>query len=141
MQWFQLKDKDGNLVKPNVSHLRAYGSTCWVLSDDQDKLGVQGWKGKMVGYMGRRGYRIYDPKRQRVFNERNVIFEEGMPHRTRVHALDPPAPAAPPAVPPAAPALAAPPAVPPVAPHAPLPPPAVIAPPLPRRTAQSYLGF
>jgi hypothetical protein len=53
------------------------------LDDVEGKLGKQSWKGKMVGYMGRRGYRIYDVSRARVFQVRNVIFEEGTPHRTR----------------------------------------------------------
>ncbi|CAK5280773.1 unnamed protein product [Mycena citricolor] len=85
IRWFQKRDADGNLVKPNVSHLRVWGSICWVkdLDDIEGKLGRQGWEGRMVGYMGRRGYRIYDPKRLKVFEVRNVIFEEGDAHRTR----------------------------------------------------------
>jgi hypothetical protein len=153
--WFRKKDADGNLVKLSVSHLRVWGSTCWVkdLDEREGKLGEQSWKGKMVGYMGRRGYRIFDPERLRVFEVRNVIFEEALPHRTRMHVaededplpMDPSlfdddrAPATPdqnaPDAPPAQinppPALTAP-------PPAPVPaavnPPALEVPPLPRRS-------
>jgi hypothetical protein len=52
--WFQQKDGNGNLVKLNVSHLRVWGSKCWVKDLDhvEGKLGNQGWEGRMVGYMG-----------------------------------------------------------------------------------------
>ncbi|KAJ7701594.1 hypothetical protein B0H17DRAFT_1128367 [Mycena rosella] len=88
--WFRRKDDAGNLVKLNVSHLRVWGSDCWVkdLDEREGKLGEQSWKGKMVGYMGRRGYRIYDASRLRVFEVRNVIFEEAMPHRTRIPVVN-----------------------------------------------------
>jgi hypothetical protein len=67
--WFCKKDTSGKLIKPNISHLRAWGSVCWVkdLDDGEGKLGKQSWKGKMVGYMGRCGYRIFDAARARVF--------------------------------------------------------------------------
>jgi hypothetical protein len=86
--WFRQKDAQGNLVKLNVSHLRVWGSRCWVkdLDNIEGKLGKQGWEGRMVGYLGRRGYRVYDPKRYCVFPVRNIIFEEGEPHRTRPDA-------------------------------------------------------
>jgi hypothetical protein len=82
--WFQQKDAAGNLVKLNVSHLRVWGSRCWLKDLDyiEGKLGKQGWEGTMVGYMGRRRYRIYDPSCHRIFQVRNIIFEEGEPHRT-----------------------------------------------------------
>ncbi|KAJ7668021.1 hypothetical protein B0H17DRAFT_1142674 [Mycena rosella] len=69
-------------VKP-TSFTPTWGSECWVkdLDEKEGKLGKQVWKGKMVGYMGRHGYHLYDPKRFRVFKVRNVIFEEGAPHR------------------------------------------------------------
>jgi hypothetical protein len=84
--WLRKKDASGELIKPNISHLRAWGSVCWVkdLDDKEGKLGKQLWKGAMVGYMGRRGYRVYDHARSRVFQVRNAIFEEGAPHRTRI---------------------------------------------------------
>ncbi|CAK5276897.1 unnamed protein product [Mycena citricolor] len=84
MRWFNKKDNAGQQIRPNISHLRVWGSVCWVLDLDnvEVKLGRQGWEGWMVGYMGRRGYRVFDPKRGKVYEVRNVIFEEGVPHRT-----------------------------------------------------------
>jgi hypothetical protein len=82
--WFRKMDDAGNLVKLNVSHLRIWGSRCWVKDLDyiEGKLGKQGCEGTMVGYMGCCGYRIYDPKRMQIFQVQNIIFEEGEPHRT-----------------------------------------------------------
>jgi hypothetical protein len=87
--WFRQKDKAGNLVKLNISHLRVWGSCCWVKDLDhvEGKLGKQGWEGTMVGYMGRRGYRVYDPARGHIFQVQNIIFEEGEPHRTRMEII------------------------------------------------------
>ncbi|CAK5283655.1 unnamed protein product [Mycena citricolor] len=84
VRWFRKKNERGEFVRPNILHLRVWGSKCWVkdLDNLEGKLGAQGWEGRMVGYMGRRGYRIYDPKRMKVYEVRNVIFEEGEPHRT-----------------------------------------------------------
>ncbi|KAF7333549.1 Retrotransposon Ty1-copia subclass [Mycena sanguinolenta] len=149
--WLRKKDRDGNLLRLNISHLRAWGSTCWVKDLDHlaGKLGKQGWKGKMVGYMGRRGYRVFDPARSRVYQVRDVIFEEGMPHRTRI--VDPeeePLPhdpslfdetdqPGPPPSQPASPGTSVVPSTPPTAPN-PAPPseerPVMEIPPLPRRT-------
>jgi hypothetical protein len=36
----------------------------------------------MVGYMGKRGYRVYDIDCCGVYEVRNVTFEEGIPHGT-----------------------------------------------------------
>ncbi|KAF5346276.1 hypothetical protein D9757_014842 [Collybiopsis confluens] len=46
------------------------------------KLGRQAWRGRLVGYMGRRGYRIWDPVRKGVYPVRDVICEEGIPRQT-----------------------------------------------------------
>jgi hypothetical protein len=42
------------------------------------KLGKQCWIGHLVGYMGHRGYRVWDPARKRVFEVRDVQFDEGI---------------------------------------------------------------
>jgi hypothetical protein len=67
--WLRKKDASGELIKLNISHLRAWGSICWVkdLDDKEGKLGKQSWKGAMVGYMGRRGYRVYNHARSQIF--------------------------------------------------------------------------
>ncbi|KAJ7081537.1 hypothetical protein C8R43DRAFT_1142938 [Mycena crocata] len=87
--WFCQTNAAGELVKLNVSHLCVWGSRCWVKDLDyvEGKLGKQGWEGQMVGYMGHRGYRVYNTKRAWIFQVRNIIFEEGEPHRT--HPVDP----------------------------------------------------
>ncbi|KAF5390548.1 hypothetical protein D9757_002776 [Collybiopsis confluens] len=78
-KWFEASGK-----KVNVSHLRRWGSKCWVTDLDHvdGKLGRQAWQGRMVGYMGRRGYRVWDPVRKGVYPVRDVICEEGIPRRT-----------------------------------------------------------
>ncbi|KAF5358872.1 hypothetical protein D9757_012294 [Collybiopsis confluens] len=78
-KWFEASGK-----KVNVSHLRRWGSKCWVTDLDRvdGKLGRQAWQGRMVGYMGRRGYRVWDPVRKGVYPVRDVICEEGIPRQT-----------------------------------------------------------
>ncbi|KAF5371059.1 hypothetical protein D9757_010318 [Collybiopsis confluens] len=78
-KWFEASGK-----KVNVSHLRRWGSKCWVTDLDSvdGKLGRQAWQGRMVGYMGRRGYRVWDPVRKGVYPVRDMICEEGIPRRT-----------------------------------------------------------
>ncbi|KAJ3830840.1 hypothetical protein F5878DRAFT_668275 [Lentinula raphanica] len=78
-KWFESRG-----VKVNVSHLRRWGSKVWVTDLDhvEGKLGRQAWEGRMVGYVGRRGYRVWDPRRKGVYPVRDVEFEEGVPRRT-----------------------------------------------------------
>ncbi|KAJ7131414.1 hypothetical protein C8R44DRAFT_731640 [Mycena epipterygia] len=84
--WFRRKDADGNLVKLNVLHLRAWGSVCWVKDLDgvAGKLGVQGWKGKMVDIWGGMDIAFYPM--------RDIVFEECVPHCTRVKVNEDPLP-------------------------------------------------
>jgi hypothetical protein len=83
-RWF------GHSVKSDVSHLRVRGSVCWVTDLDRTagKLSPQARKGRMVGYMGRRGYRVFDTERHAVYEVINVTFEEGIPHRSQIQAAD-----------------------------------------------------
>ncbi|KAF5391108.1 hypothetical protein D9757_003179 [Collybiopsis confluens] len=78
-KWYEL---DGRKV--NVSHLRRWGCKVWVTDLDRvnGKLGRQAWEGRFVGYLGRRGYRVWDPARRGVYPVRDVVFEEGSPRRT-----------------------------------------------------------
>lgn len=46
-------------------------------------MGPQGWKGVFVSYMGWRGYHISNPERKKVFQVRDVVFEEGVAVRTQ----------------------------------------------------------
>jgi hypothetical protein len=83
-KWF------GCIIKADILHLRVWGSVCWVTDLDRTtgKLGLQAWKGRMVGYMGWRGYRIYNLERRAVYEVRNVMFEEGLPHRSQIQAAN-----------------------------------------------------
>ncbi|KAF5370491.1 hypothetical protein D9757_013116 [Collybiopsis confluens] len=78
-KWYEQSGK-----KVNVSHLRHWGCKVWVTDLDhiEGKLGRQSWEGRFVGYVGRRGYRVWDPVRKGIYPVRDVIFEEGMPRRT-----------------------------------------------------------
>ncbi|KAF5368809.1 hypothetical protein D9757_012288 [Collybiopsis confluens] len=73
-----------NHARINVSHLRQWG--CRVIAKDLDyregKLGCQGWKGYMVGYLDRRGYQIWDPLQRHIFSARDVVFDEGILRQT-----------------------------------------------------------
>ncbi|KAF5336753.1 hypothetical protein D9757_015372 [Collybiopsis confluens] len=78
-KWFEAKR-----ARVNVSHLRRWGCRAWVTDLDRTngKLGRQAWEGRLVGYIGRRGYRIWDPVRKGVYLVRDVEFEEGTVKRT-----------------------------------------------------------
>ena len=70
---------------PNVGHLRIFGCTAYVHINDQErqKLDMKSEKMIFVGYQfGTKGYRVYDPKKQKVFVRRNVIFDEGSTAKT-----------------------------------------------------------
>ncbi|KAJ3718871.1 hypothetical protein C8R42DRAFT_544455, partial [Lentinula raphanica] len=64
--------------KVNVSHLQHWGCKCWVTDLDhlEGKLGRQAWEGRIVGYVGRRDYRVWDITRRGVYPIRDVAFEE-----------------------------------------------------------------
>lgn len=55
--------------RQDVSHLRPFGCECWVMLPRRrtdGKLGRQAVKGRLLGYMGRRGYRIWIPEMRKV---------------------------------------------------------------------------
>ncbi|KAF8823389.1 hypothetical protein HHX47_DHR10000136 [Lentinula edodes] len=69
----------------DVSHLRPFGCKCWVTLDaiqTDGKLGVRAVKGRFVGYIGRRGYRVWLPQTKTFHESRSVEFEEGDPRRS-----------------------------------------------------------
>ena len=71
--------------RQDVSHLRPVGCDVWAKLPERHrdgKLARQSVKGKMLGYVGRRGYRIWVPETRKVIESRDVRFEEGIPHRT-----------------------------------------------------------
>ena len=83
--WRRWKDTG----KLDVSHLRKWGAKVWVkdLDHKEGKLSQQSWCGNMVGYLGARGYRVFDPNRGGVYLIRDVVFEEGTPCR-RMNAAE-----------------------------------------------------
>ncbi|KAF5328838.1 hypothetical protein D9619_011448 [Psilocybe cf. subviscida] len=72
--------------KPDVSHLRPFGCIAYAKIPDQSgggKLAVRSIKCIMLGYDGVGTYRVLDRSTGRIFRSRDVIFEEGLAHRTR----------------------------------------------------------
>ena len=65
--------------KPNVEHLRTFGCVVYahVAKDERKKLDLKTRKCVFLGYgTETKGYRLYDPKRARVFYSRDVVFNE-----------------------------------------------------------------
>ena len=65
--------------KPNVGHLRVFGCAAYahVAKDERQKLDAKSRKCVLLGYgTERKGYRLYDPRRERVFCSRDVMFDE-----------------------------------------------------------------
>jgi len=66
-------------MKPNVSYLRAFGCVAYyhIPKEKRGKLELPGKVGIMIGYScERRGYRIYNPEKKQVLEERSVRFNE-----------------------------------------------------------------
>lgn len=73
--------------RQDISHLRPFGCDCWATLPRRrtdGKLGRQAVRGKLLGYMGRRGYRVWVPETKKIEESHDVTFEEGRPHRTRM---------------------------------------------------------
>uniref|UniRef100_T1IJE9 MBD domain-containing protein n=1 Tax=Strigamia maritima TaxID=126957 RepID=T1IJE9_STRMM len=66
------------LCTPKTKYLKPIRSFMCVLNVNQrDKLESQAWKGVMVGYaMGTRGFRIWDPVSNNVYESKHVKFDE-----------------------------------------------------------------
>ena len=77
--------------RQNVVHLRAFGSRCWakvptvygVQVMGRSKLDDHGVKCVFLGYMpGHGNFKVQEDGSCQVFVSRDVVFEEGIPHRT-----------------------------------------------------------
>jgi transposase InsO family protein len=77
--------------RQSVSHLRVFGSKCWAKIPTVNgaqvtggsKLDARGVECRLLGYASGGGnYKVQDISSRRVFVSRDVIFEEGVPHRT-----------------------------------------------------------
>ena len=65
--------------KPNVDHLRAFGCAAYahVAKDERHKLDAKSRRCVLLGYgTETKGYRLYDPRRAKVFYSRDVLFDE-----------------------------------------------------------------
>jgi hypothetical protein len=71
-----------NGVKPDLSHLRIFGSHCWahIPAELQSKLGPKSRRAVFLGYPdGTKGYRLRDAENGTFFIVRDVIFDEELP--------------------------------------------------------------
>jgi hypothetical protein len=71
--------------KPDIAHLRPFGCTAYARIPEEvigGKLNDRSIKCVLLGYFGRDGYRLLDRSSGRIFRSRDVIFEEGVAHRT-----------------------------------------------------------
>ena len=65
--------------KPKVDHLRVFGCDAFahISKDERKKLDSKSRKCILVGYgQETKGYRLYDPKRERIIYSRDVKFNE-----------------------------------------------------------------
>ena len=77
--------------RQDVSHLRVFGSKCWAkiptVHGQQvtggSKLDPRSAECRFLGYaIGTSNYKVQDTVTHRTFTSREVVFEEGRPHRT-----------------------------------------------------------
>lgn len=71
--------------KPDIMHLRPFGCTAYAKIPKEDggsKVDVRSIKVVLVGYFMRGDYKLLKRETGQIFRSRNVIFEEGVPHRT-----------------------------------------------------------
>jgi hypothetical protein len=71
--------------KQDVGHIRVWGCIAYVYIPSEKgggKLADRGQKGRLMGMEGRGLYRILIPETGQIIRSRNVIFEEGLGHRT-----------------------------------------------------------
>jgi hypothetical protein len=77
--------------RQNISHLRVFGAKCWAKIPTVNgaqvtggsKLDSRSVECRLLGYASGSGnYKVQDVSSRRVFVSRDVVFEEGHPHRT-----------------------------------------------------------
>lgn len=72
-------------TKPDVSYLRPFGCTAYAKVPREEggsKLDMRSVKAVLVGYFGMGDYKLLERGSGRMFRSRDVIFEEGVAHRT-----------------------------------------------------------
>ena len=81
--WYQMK--------LDVSHLHPIGCNAYVkipVKRGESKLESCLIKGTLIGYFGCDAYRVFDPVCQKIFCSHDVVFEEGIGHKTLPLMLD-----------------------------------------------------
>ena len=72
--------------RQSVAHLRAFGAKCWAkipAAHGVSKLDPRSTECRFLGYASGSGnYKVQDVASRRVFISRDIVFEEGQPHRT-----------------------------------------------------------
>src|ERR1700678_1005050 len=72
--------------RQDISHLHVFGARCWAKIPaglGASKLDPRSLECRFLGYAtGRGNYKVQDTTSHRVFVSRDVVFEEGQPHRT-----------------------------------------------------------
>jgi hypothetical protein len=77
--------------RQSVAHIRVFGSKCWskiptvhgVQVTGGSKLDSRGAECRLLGYASGTGnYKVQDIATRRIYVSRDIIFEEGRPHRT-----------------------------------------------------------
>ncbi|KXJ71076.1 hypothetical protein RP20_CCG021563 [Aedes albopictus] len=65
--------------RPDISNLRVFGCVahCHIPKEHRRKLDSKSWKGTFVGY-AKNGYRIFNPKSQKIVIVRDVVFDENV---------------------------------------------------------------
>jgi hypothetical protein len=94
LQWFHPKRQAGGKTpwelyhgkKPDISHLRVFGATAYAkfvpIKAAGRKLNPRSVKARLVGFNKTAGYKLWNPATRVFFNSRDVIFEEGLGHRS-----------------------------------------------------------
>ena len=72
-------------TEPNISHLHPVGCTTYAkipAEKDRSKLDLHSIKGILIGYFGWDAYWIFDPISQKIFCSWDIVFKEGIRHKT-----------------------------------------------------------
>ena len=78
-------------MKPNISHLHPIGCTAYAKIPAEkggSKLDPHSIKGILIGYFGQDAYQIFDPTSRKIFRSWDVVFEEGIGHKTLPPLMD-----------------------------------------------------
>ena len=77
--------EDWHGFQPDISHLRPFGCIAYAkipVETDGGKLAPRSIKCVLIGYFGHDAYQLLDKTTGKLFHSRDVIFEEGIGHRT-----------------------------------------------------------